>query len=101
MKEYILETEVLKWVLGIAQILIIALCTIQWGEVKKAKADAIDAQRDLASHKLHTAETYMTKSDATRAFDTLSRTLESLGATMNNRFDRMENRLDSKMDKGD
>lgn len=95
-----MEMEVLKYVLGILQLLVGAWCWHLYSQQTEAKLDREKMNAELSSHKLHTAETYMTKSESTRAFDTLSRTLESLLATMNQRFDRMDSKLDSKMDKG-
>lgn len=94
------EMEVLKWVLGILQLLISAWCWVLYSDVKSAKDADEKLSASIAAHKLHTAETYMTKSDSTRAFDTLSRNIESLLVTMNSRFDKMDSKLDSKMDKG-
>ncbi len=95
-----MEMEALKYVLGILQLLVVAWCWHLYSTQKESKVDSEKLTTDLASHKLHTAETYMTKSESTRAFDTLSRTLESLLVTVNHRFDRTDSKLDSKMDKG-
>lgn len=101
MKEFILEMEALKYVLGLLQLLVSAWCYVIYSDLKQAKKDSEVVSKELSDHKLHTAESYLTKSEATRAFDALSRTLESLGATMNSRFDRTDSKLDSKMDKGE
>lgn len=101
MKETILELEALKYVLGLLQLLVSAWCYVLYSDLKQAKTDNETVSRELSEHKLHTAESYMTKGEATRAFDALSRTLDALGNTMNSRFDRMDSKLDSKMDKGD
>lgn len=95
-----MEMDALKWVLGILQVVVTAWCVHMYNGLNKANESGDKLARELADHKLHTSETFVTKSESTRAFDTLSRTLESLIATMNNRFDRMDSKLDSKMDKG-
>ncbi len=92
--------EALKYVIGLVQILVGAWCWHLYSQQNAAKDEADRIAKELANHKLHTAETYMTKSESTRAFDTLSRTLESLLVTVNHRFDRTDSKLDSKMDKG-
>lgn len=96
-----MEMEALKWVMGIVQVLVSAWCVVLWSEIKSSKKANDENAVALSAHKLHTAETFMTKSESTRAFDTLSRNIESLLSTMNNRFDRMDSKLDSKMDKGE
>lgn len=96
-----MEMEALKWVLGILQVLVSAWCYVMYSDLKAAKKDNDKLAGHLSEHKLHTAETYMTKSESTRAFDALTRNIESLLATMNARFDRMDSKLDSKMDKGE
>lgn len=95
-----MEMEAIKYVLGILQLVVTAWCIHMYNGLNKATEHADSLARELAAHKLHTSETFVTKSESTRAFDALSRTLDSLFATMNNRFDRMDSKLDSKMDKG-
>lgn len=95
-----IEMEALKWVLGILQLLVAAWCWHLYTGLEKANEANEKTSKELSSHKLHTSETFMTKSESTRSFDALSRTLETLISTMNNRFDRMDSKLDSKMDKG-
>lgn len=96
-----MEFEALKYVLGLLQLLVSAWCWHLYSQLGKAQDANEKMSSDLSSHKLHTAETYMTKSESTRAFDALSRTLDSLVVTVTSRFDRMDDKLDSKMDKGD
>lgn len=95
-----MEMEVLKYVVGLLQLLVSAWCYHLYSQQKEGKAERERLTNDLSAHKLHTAETFVTKSEASRAFDTLSRSIESLLATLNSRFDRMDSKLDSKMDKG-
>lgn len=95
-----MEMEAIKYILGILQLVVTAWCVHMYNGLNKANEAADGLARELAAHKLHTSETFMTKSESTRAFDALSRTLEALAATINNRFDRMDSKLDSKMDKG-
>ncbi len=96
-----MEMEILKYVLGILQLLIAAWCAVLYSDLKAAKVNNDTLSGALSAHKLHTAETYMTKSESTRAFDALTRNIETLMSTMNSRFDRMDQKLDSKMDKGE
>jgi hypothetical protein len=89
-----MEMEAVKYLLGLLQVLVTAWCWVMYTDIKSAK-------EDIATHRLHIAENYTTKSESTRAFDTLSKNLESLLMVMNQRFDKMDSKLDSKMDKGD
>ncbi len=89
-----MEWEVVKWLVGIIELFVMGWVTILYTDVKKAK-------EDISSHRLHIAENYTTKSESTRAYDTLSKNLESLLAVMTSRFDKMDSKLDSKMDKGE
>ncbi len=89
-----MEWEVIKWLLGILELVVIGWMSVMFNDIKKNR-------EETAAHRLHAAETYMTKTESTRAFDTLSRTLETMITTINSRFDRMDSKLDSKMDKGE
>jgi hypothetical protein len=70
-----------------------------YNELGKAKEATLQVEKELADHKLHTSETYMTKTELTRAFDTISRSIESLGHSLGQRFDKVEEKLDRKADK--
>jgi hypothetical protein len=91
--------EILKYALGLIQILMSAWCWHMYNEIGKAKDATTRVEKELSDHKLHTSETYMTKSELTRAFDTISRNIESLGQSLGARFDKMEEKLDRKADK--
>jgi len=92
MKE-LMELEALKYVLGLLQLVVTGWCVVMYNDLKSCK-------QDLAAHRLHMAENYTTKSESTRAYDSLSRSLEALMATVNSRFDKIDSKLDQKMDKG-
>lgn len=94
-----MEMEALKYVLGLLQILVSAWCWHMYTELGKAKELTAKLHDDLAAHKLHTSESYMTKTELTRAFDAINRTLETLATTMNQRFDKMDEKLDRKADR--
>lgn len=94
-----MEMEALKWALGILQVLVTAWCVHIYTQLGKAQEHANKLATDLSEHKLHTAETYMTKTELSRAFDSINRTLETLATTMNQRFDKMDEKLDRKADR--
>lgn len=88
-----MEWEIIKYLIGFLQLFVTGWCVIMYNDVKKAK-------EDIAAHRLHIAEHYTTKSESTRAFDSLSETIKGLLSVMNSRFDKMDTKLDLKMDKG-
>lgn len=91
--------NILNLTLGVIQLLGGAWCVHLYSAQAKSE-EATDAlSRELAEHKLRTAETYMTKSESTRAFDGLNRTLDTLVATVTARFDKIDGKLDRKADK--
>jgi len=91
--------EILKYVLGLLQVLVTAWCWHMYSELGKTRDANDKLTKELAEHKLHTAETYMTKTELTRAFDTINRSIESLSASITSRFDKMEEKLDRKADR--
>jgi hypothetical protein len=91
--------EILKYAIGLIQLLMSAWCYHMYNEIGKAKDATSRVEKELADHKLHTSETYMTKTEVSRAFDAISRSIESLGQSMGQRFDKMEEKLDRKADK--
>ena len=88
-----MEIEALKYVLGLLQLIVTGWCYVMYTDIKTAK-------EDIAAHRLHIAEHYSTKNELTRVFDTVVKNQENLLVAMNTRFDKVENKLDSKADKG-
>ena len=88
-----MEIEALKYVLGLLQVIVTGWCYVMYTDIKTAK-------EDIASHRLHIAENYTTKIESTRIFDTVIKNQENLLSAMNTRFDKVDLKLDSKMDKG-
>lgn len=92
-------TEVLKIVLGLLQVVITAWCWHIYSQVGKAQEANDKLEKELADHKLHTSENYMTKTELSRAFDAITRSIETLGNSITQRFDKVEEKLDRKADK--
>ena len=92
-------TETLKIVLGLLQLLITAWCWHIYSELGKTKEANDKVEKELADHKLHTSENYMTKTEVSRAFDAITRSIETLGNSITQRFDKVEEKLDRKADK--
>lgn len=61
-----------------------------WGLIKEAGEKGDKAQRDLAAHKLHAAETFATKAGMQEQTAQLLRAIEGVG----NRIDGLHERLD-------
>jgi len=62
-------------------------------KVKVAEDKADDAQKDLAAHRLHVAETYVTKAGMSEQTAQIMKAIDSVGA----KIDRTNERLDSLM----
>jgi predicted nucleic acid-binding Zn-ribbon protein len=91
--------EVLKYALGLIQLLMSAWCWHMYNEIGKAKEATSKLEKELSDHKLHTSETYMTKTELSRAFDAIARSIEVLGQSMEARFERLDQKLDRKVDR--
>lgn len=91
-----IESEALKYVLGLLQLLVGAWCYHLYSQQADSKAKLDSLQMELAKHKLHTSETFMTKSDSTRAFDALIKSLDALTQTVNARFDRVDEKFEKR-----
>jgi hypothetical protein len=84
---------------GVIQAVCGAWCVHFYNELKQARSSNDELEKALADHKLHTSENYMTKTELTRAFDTINRSLEGINQSMNHRFDKMDEKLDRKADR--
>lgn len=91
--------EILKYVLGLLQLLVTAWCWHIYSQLGKAQEASDKVEKELSDHKLHTAETYMTKTELSRAFDAINRSIETLGQSIAQRFDKMDEKLDRKADR--
>lgn len=61
-----------------------------WGLIKESSADGRKALADLSDHKLHVAETYVTKAGMQEQTTQIMRAIEGVG----NRIDGLHERLD-------
>lgn len=77
------------------QALFTGFCAVLWISFRDLKATAEANVRELAAHKLHAAENYVTQSDLTRAIDALSRGIDAVFK----KLDRIEEKIDQKQDK--
>jgi len=106
-----MDKEVFGYVLAVFQFVLGAFGAVLWANFTEVKAEALrqatttaaandKVVKEIADHRLHTAENYTTKNDLAKAFESLNRSLESVITGMNARFDKLDNKLDSKADKG-
>lgn len=75
--------------------LLAGLGLVLWSNLRDAKSTAEGNVKALADHKLHAAETYVTKSDLGKAMDTFNRSIDGVLT----KLDRIEQKLDQKQDK--
>lgn len=64
-----------------------------WGLIEKAGDEGQKAQKDLSDHKLHVAETYVTKAGMSEQTSQIMKAIDSVGI----KIDRTNERLDSLM----
>jgi hypothetical protein len=77
------------------QALFTGFCAVLWIGFRDLKATAEKTVSELAAHKLHAAETYVTQGELARAIDTLSRSIDAVFK----KLDRIEEKIDQKQDK--
>lgn len=77
------------------QALFTGFCAVLWISFRDLKATAEANVKALADHKLHAAETYVTKSDLGKAIDAFNRSIDAVFM----KLDRIEQKLDQKQDK--
>jgi hypothetical protein len=65
-----------------------------WGLIDKAAQEGKDAKTDLASYKLHAAETFATKQGVTEQMVALTKAVNDVGDRLDKRLDGMTDRLD-------
>jgi ABC-type Na+ transport system ATPase subunit NatA len=85
--------------LGVIQGLLVALWgIITWAhlDVKKKTEKAVD---DLNKFKIHCAEKYVTQEDHRRTVTSITDAFKEYGNKLDERFDRLEQKLDRKVDK--
>lgn len=77
------------------QALLAGFGAVLWVSFRDVKATGEANAKALADHKLHAAETYVTKSDLSKAIDAFNRSIDAVFM----KLDRIEGKLDNKMDK--
>lgn len=87
--------ELEKLILYALQVIAGAFCSVLWFNFRLllAKADATAA--DLAAHKIHIAERYVTRNDLTKAVEAFNRSVDAIVT----KLVRIEDKLDKKQDK--
>jgi len=78
---------------GPIQALLGALCCILWFLLTETKKKAEKVESDLAQFKVEAATNFTTKHEMRAAIESLSKVIETQGSRMENRFDKIEERL--------
>ena len=95
-----MEDKLVPYLIGALQILLSGFTFVLWTNFNEVKALANKSSKDLMDQRIHIAENYTTKTDLAKTIETLQRSMESLSTGMNASFDKIDNKLDSKPDKG-
>lgn len=61
-----------------------------WGLIKEAGDEGRDAKEDLAAHKLHVAETYVTKAGMSEQTAQIMKAIDSVGAKVDSTNVRLD-----------
>lgn len=69
-----------------------------WGLIKAADDEGKKAQTDLATYKVHVAETFATKNGVSEQVGEMRKSLEGLGERMDRGFDGIRERMDRVID---
>jgi hypothetical protein len=95
-----MEDKLVPILIGVLQVLLSGFTFVLWTNFNEVKALANKSSKDLMDQRIHIAENYTTKTDLAKTIETLQRSMEGLSASMTQRFDKIDNKLDSKADKG-
>ena len=95
-----MEDKLVPILIGVLQVLLSGFTFVLWTNFNEVKALANKSSKDLMDQRIHIAENYTTKTDLAKTMETLQRSMETLSTSMAHRFDKLDNKLDSKADKG-
>lgn len=82
-------------VLYIGGSVVAGIGTVAWWAYRSLHARVSDNEKELAAHKLHCAENFVTNDSLQKAIDAFNRSLDAVFA----KLDRIEEKLDKKADK--
>jgi phage-related minor tail protein len=86
---------------GPVQALLGALCAVLWFTLTETKKKAEKVEGDLASYKIHVAETYSTSEELKDALRDINKTFEAYGTKLDARLDRIDERLNKMIEQKD
>lgn len=83
---------------GPIQALLGALCAVLWFMLTETKKKAEKVESDLAQFKVDAATNFTTKHELRAAIESFSKAIEVQGNKIDNRFDKLEERLNKMLD---
>jgi phage-related minor tail protein len=78
---------------GPIQALLGALCAVLWASLTETKKKAEKVEHDLAQYRVHVAETYASSTELKEALKDINKAFEAYGTKLDQRLDRLEERL--------
>lgn len=85
--------------LGPVQALLGALCAVLWANLQETKKKADRVENDLATYRVHVAETYASSAELKDALASINKAFEAYSSKLDIRLDRIEAKIDKKADK--
>lgn len=76
-----------------------AFCVILWSILNNIRTKADKTSDDLATYKVHVAETYASSAELREALAAINRSFEAYSSKLDARLDRIESKIDKKADK--
>lgn len=81
------------------QALVGAFCVVLWNILNNVRTKADKTAEDLAAYRVHVAETYASSAELREALAAINRSFEAYSSKLDARLDRIEGKLDRKVDK--
>lgn len=94
-----MDVDSQKFLLWLVQGMLGVFCTLIAYGYKDMKTKQEATQTELTNYKLHVAEHYTTRDDLKEAVTSINKSFENFSDKLDVRLDRLENKLDRKVDK--
>lgn len=76
-----------------------AFCVVLWNVLNNVRTKADKIADELSAYKVHVAETYASSAELREALVTINRSFEAYSSKLDARLDRIEGKIDRKVDK--
>lgn len=76
-----------------------AFCVVLWNVLNNVRTKADKTADELSAYKVHVAETYASSAELREALVAINRSFEAYSSKLDARLDRIEGKIDRKVDK--